>query len=666
MLRTPRPLSLTARALPESMNSRNGLDTVARGDPSTCSEIECPEDLTTTQYQTCLALIQEPRWNSGRIALGFSFVGIVPDDTAGRRVFSVISRFPRPCIPASLQTHLASPSSALKTSMLSTTQTFPQHSTAVTPASIGCSRVLWQRARGDGRRTADGVARSLETPAVRKEVARPPALVISPHLNPRCVLARGRKIYSHNSPFLLEAAVAERLGCSPPTKAIQVQSPAGSQDFRMWESCRGSPVSLPFHSGAAPYLNHSHRLSRPLKSLHSSLLSPFVSIPRRRAVFRCKWVFISARGEQKYLSEAPRAKDNFPTVSVRPLLTVRTRSLRNHIIRKLTNSTWGAQPNVLRISASALMQNTRPLFGAAQLTPKRLTDIRQRSIAENEKMKQESDSRHPMFGYVPPQPRLRSRKSFLQTTKLIPSSLKNRRKTLWRNSLTGDLCEHIKEAPAAGYHLLYATWKALNRLRTGVSRCKVNLKKAGYITGDKLCECGEHQNPQHLLVYKNLKDPCTIEDLYAANDKAVQTVEFWLWRRKRVLVQVKFAVVMAQSEVSRKPLTTSMTHCHARAVRRGEIIPNAVRPSEFAKSRMPDAIVIPALRAKQTRCPWHTVVMLRGEEAESMNDRALLPGFDPRFLNTETAVGSCVLTQSHHRFDTRARRDGDFQQGVLE
>ncbi|KAJ8888956.1 hypothetical protein PR048_008450 [Dryococelus australis] len=44
-------------------------------------------------------------------------------------------------------------------------------------------------------------------------------------------------------------------------------------DFRMWESCRTrplvgwfsriSPVSPPFHSGAVPYLNHPHRLSRP-------------------------------------------------------------------------------------------------------------------------------------------------------------------------------------------------------------------------------------------------------------------------------------------------------------------------------------------------------------------------------------------------------------------
>ncbi|KAJ8876974.1 hypothetical protein PR048_021426 [Dryococelus australis] len=49
---------------------------------------------------------------------GFSRVGIGPDDAAGRLVLSGISRFSRPYIPALLHTHLASPSSALRTSML--------------------------------------------------------------------------------------------------------------------------------------------------------------------------------------------------------------------------------------------------------------------------------------------------------------------------------------------------------------------------------------------------------------------------------------------------------------------------------------------------------------------------------------------------------------------
>ncbi|KAJ8871691.1 hypothetical protein PR048_028018 [Dryococelus australis] len=45
-------------------------------------------------------------------------VGIVPDDIAGRRAFSGFSRFPRPCVPALLHVHLASPPTALKTPLL--------------------------------------------------------------------------------------------------------------------------------------------------------------------------------------------------------------------------------------------------------------------------------------------------------------------------------------------------------------------------------------------------------------------------------------------------------------------------------------------------------------------------------------------------------------------
>ncbi|KAJ8875468.1 hypothetical protein PR048_023363 [Dryococelus australis] len=40
----------------------------------------------------------------------------------------------------------------------------------------------------------------------------------------------------------LGASVAERLARSPPTKAIQAPSPAGSPVFRMWESCRTMPL----------------------------------------------------------------------------------------------------------------------------------------------------------------------------------------------------------------------------------------------------------------------------------------------------------------------------------------------------------------------------------------------------------------------------------------
>ncbi|KAJ8891812.1 hypothetical protein PR048_004366 [Dryococelus australis] len=47
------------------------------------------------------------------------------------------------------------------------------------------------------------------------------------------------------------AAVTERLTRSPPTKANRAQSPAGSPDFRMWESCRTMPSIGGFSRGSS-------------------------------------------------------------------------------------------------------------------------------------------------------------------------------------------------------------------------------------------------------------------------------------------------------------------------------------------------------------------------------------------------------------------------------
>ncbi|KAJ8867985.1 hypothetical protein PR048_031794 [Dryococelus australis] len=54
-------------------------------------------------------------------------LGIVLDDDTGRRVFSGISRFPHPCIPKLLHSHLIPPSSALKTSFSRASKTSSPH-----------------------------------------------------------------------------------------------------------------------------------------------------------------------------------------------------------------------------------------------------------------------------------------------------------------------------------------------------------------------------------------------------------------------------------------------------------------------------------------------------------------------------------------------------------
>ncbi|KAJ8896811.1 hypothetical protein PR048_002157 [Dryococelus australis] len=77
----------------------------------------------------------EPGSNIGKVIPGFSHsVGIVPDDVAGERVFSGISRisrFPHPCFPALLHVYFTSNSPALKTSMPRAVKISPLHKTVL-------------------------------------------------------------------------------------------------------------------------------------------------------------------------------------------------------------------------------------------------------------------------------------------------------------------------------------------------------------------------------------------------------------------------------------------------------------------------------------------------------------------------------------------------------
>ncbi|KAJ8876701.1 hypothetical protein PR048_021148 [Dryococelus australis] len=63
--------------------------------------------------------------------------GVAPEFPLGRRIFSRVSHFRRPFIPALLHTHLASPSSARKTTMLRATPTLFTHSLT----TVGCTRL---------------------------------------------------------------------------------------------------------------------------------------------------------------------------------------------------------------------------------------------------------------------------------------------------------------------------------------------------------------------------------------------------------------------------------------------------------------------------------------------------------------------------------------------
>ncbi|KAJ8869414.1 hypothetical protein PR048_028404 [Dryococelus australis] len=69
---------------------------------------ECPNLWRTTRL-ACSPPTKVQDSIPGRVTPGFSYVGFVPDDAAGRRIFSGISRFPRSSILVLLQPHFNSP-----------------------------------------------------------------------------------------------------------------------------------------------------------------------------------------------------------------------------------------------------------------------------------------------------------------------------------------------------------------------------------------------------------------------------------------------------------------------------------------------------------------------------------------------------------------------------
>ncbi|KAI5739816.1 hypothetical protein M8J77_023748 [Diaphorina citri] len=237
---------------------------------------------------------------------------------------------------------------------------------------------------------------------------------------------------------------------------------------------------------------------------------------------------------------------------------------RNNLMKKLTNTSWGAKPHVLRTSALALSFSAaeyaapawknsphakevdialneagRIVSGCMQPTPLvkiypilgiAPPPIRRTVAAEAERAKQLNDRRHLMFNQTPGNKRLRSRKSFLHTTNPLLCSPQERKEQLWKESLQPDPPPDLKENPATGFDLPFTTWRSLNRLRTGVSRCRENLVRWGYAQEEEnKCDCGEIQNHSHLLNCSQLEldEPCTQEDLMKANPKAIHVANFW-------------------------------------------------------------------------------------------------------------------------------------------
>ncbi|KAJ8878010.1 hypothetical protein PR048_022473 [Dryococelus australis] len=103
------------------------LDVISRPNLFTHSLDTAKQLASNNMVRLLTSHLEKPVSIPGSAASRFSHAGIVPDDAAGRRVFSGISRFPSPFIPVALHTYLVSPSSALKDFDLNSRPISPLH-----------------------------------------------------------------------------------------------------------------------------------------------------------------------------------------------------------------------------------------------------------------------------------------------------------------------------------------------------------------------------------------------------------------------------------------------------------------------------------------------------------------------------------------------------------
>ncbi|KAI4786840.1 hypothetical protein KUCAC02_036858, partial [Chaenocephalus aceratus] len=71
---------------------------------------------------------------------------------------------------------------------------------------------------------------------------------------------------------------------------------------------------------------------------------------------------------------------------------------RNNIIRKLTGTTWGANPQTLKSTALALCYSAAEYACLPSIAP---PEIRRNAASKKERQQQSTDQRHPLVGLVP-------------------------------------------------------------------------------------------------------------------------------------------------------------------------------------------------------------------------------------------------------------------------
>ena len=176
---------------------------------------------------------------------------------------------------------------------------------------------------------------------------------------------------------------------------------------------------------------------------------------------------------------------------------------RNNLIRKLSNSKWGANASTIRTTSLALCYsvaeyavpvwalsshaqkldpelnsacravtgcpkstNVEDMYLLAGIAP---SDIRRDVCARVEKTKQETNETHSLYGQNPAERRLKSRNCFLHSVKPPDFPPKVIRCCAWLRRLQTiphRATVNLYKSLAKGFDRPWTTWRCLNRLRT--------------------------------------------------------------------------------------------------------------------------------------------------------------------------------------------------------
>ena len=236
---------------------------------------------------------------------------------------------------------------------------------------------------------------------------------------------------------------------------------------------------------------------------------------------------------------------------------------RNNLLGKLTNSSWGADPETLRTTALALSYSTaeyasavwarsshakkvdpelnnacRIVTGQLRPTPLPLLyrtagiappHIRREINARTEKYKQETDVRHPMFDHTYPNSRLKSRKSIRTVDRLEPDLAATSRLNNWYDwdNIPNEAIQPPTEQLPTGIDLSRKDWVSLNRARAKVGKTASTLHKWN-LKPTSECTCGHpKQTVDHILTECTEGPHCTDHDLRDCTEAAQDWIKHW-------------------------------------------------------------------------------------------------------------------------------------------